>query len=124
MAIHNETGKFGEAKARAYLVANGYTVRCINWHFKQYEIDIIAQKDDWLVMVEVKTRSANYIVHPIDTVNRKKIKNLLTAANYYIAAVNWKGDTRFDIISVLTGIGNSEPEIEHIQDAIFPSMLR
>ena len=58
MAEHNELGKLGEELAVDFLQKNGYEILETNWVFQKAEIDIIAQKDNILVAVEVKTRSS------------------------------------------------------------------
>ena len=54
MAEHNEIGIAGEAKARQYLMEEGYLILETNWRWHRNELDIIAQKDQTLVVVEVK----------------------------------------------------------------------
>ena len=58
MAEHNDLGKFGEELAVEFLQKNGYTILETNWTFQKAEIDILAQKDTILAVVEVKTRSS------------------------------------------------------------------
>lgn len=72
MAKHNELGKEGEKRAVQYLQDDGYEILDINWTFQKAEIDIIAQKDNYLVIVEVKTRSSLDFGDPQDFVNQKK----------------------------------------------------
>ena len=55
MAKRNETGKDGESVARAFLEKQGYKITHTNWHWHHYELDIVAVKDTWLVVVELKT---------------------------------------------------------------------
>ena len=62
MAKRNETGKDGESVARAFLEKKGYKITHTNWHWHHYELDIVAVKDTWLVVVEVKTRSDDYLL--------------------------------------------------------------
>ena len=52
---HNELGKWGEEYAANYLEKKGYELLERNWFFNKAELDIIARKDDQLVVVEVKT---------------------------------------------------------------------
>ena len=66
MAIHNELGKKGEQLAVDFLQKKGYTILDRNWRFKKAEVDIIAQKEQILAIVEVKTRSSNYFGNPQD----------------------------------------------------------
>jgi transcription-repair coupling factor (superfamily II helicase) len=58
MAEHNELGKLGEELAAEYLQKKGYVILATNWVFQKAEIDILAQKENTLAVVEVKTRSS------------------------------------------------------------------
>ena len=73
MAERNETGKQGESEARQYLEENGYNVLETNWRFHHYELDIVATNGQELIIIEVKTRSANYLIAPELAVNKSKI---------------------------------------------------
>lgn len=115
MATHNELGKKGEALAVEFLQKNNYTILERNWRFKKAEVDIIAQKNDVLAVVEVKTRSSNYFGNPQDFVNRKKIQLLVEAINEYVTSKDLDVEVRFDIIAILK---NKETfNIEHLEDA-------
>ena len=57
MAKHNDLGKAGENAAAAYLEKEDYLIRHRNWRKGHFELDIVAAKDNELVVVEVKTRS-------------------------------------------------------------------
>lgn len=118
MAKHNELGLLGENRAQAFLVAKGYKIRTTNYRAGKLELDIIAEKDGWLVIVEVRTRSTDTFLAPEETIDLRKIKHLVHAAGSYIKRYNWQGETRFDIISVMPdGDGF---KIEHIEDAFLP----
>ena len=69
MAKRNETGKDGESVARAFLEKQGYRITHTNWHWHHYELDIVAVKDACLVVVEVKTRSEDYLLAPEEAVD-------------------------------------------------------
>jgi putative endonuclease len=64
MAEHNELGEKGEELARNFLRKKGYKIIERNWRFGKDEIDIIAIDNDYLVIVEVKTRRSNYFAEP------------------------------------------------------------
>lgn len=115
MAIHNELGKKGEELAVEFLQKNGYTILERNWRFKKAEVDIIAQKNDVLAVVEVKTRSNNYFGDPQDFVNPKKIKLLVEAIHEYVTSRNLDVEVRFDIIAILKN--QYRFDIEHLEDA-------
>jgi putative endonuclease len=84
MAKHNELGKEGEEKAKAYLVDKGYHIRHCNWKYEKYELDIVAQKDNQLIIVEVKSRSTEFFEHPKDAITNGKIKRIVHATQAYI----------------------------------------
>lgn len=121
MAEHNELGKKGEQLAVEFLEENGYEILDRNWTFQKAEIDIIAQKESLLAIVEVKTRSSLDFGSPQDFVKAKKIQLLIKAVNAYI---NYRekdfGDDlniRFDIIAIHK---NGETfAIEHLTDAFY-----
>ncbi len=115
MAKHNQLGNIGEEKAKKYLLNKGYIIRDVNWRFGHLELDIIAEKEDWLVVVEVKTRSSTFFEHPQEAVTLKKIKNIVKATNEYIIRNEWNGNVRFDIISVIPE--NGIYKIDHLKDA-------
>jgi len=115
MALHNELGKKGEVLAEEYLLRSGYSIKSKNWRYLKAEIDIIAQKEAILAIVEVKTRSSIDIAAPEDAVNKKKIKLLVAAANEYVVQHDLDVDVRFDIISIHKK--GEKYNLNHIKDA-------
>jgi putative endonuclease len=117
MADHNELGKLGEELAVEFLQKNGYAILETNWTFQKAEIDIIAQKENILAIVEVKTRSSLDFGLPQDFVKPKKIQLLVKAVNEYVISKDLDIQVRFDIIAVHKE-GQSFA-IEHLVDAFF-----
>jgi putative endonuclease len=117
MADHNELGKLGEELAVEFLQKNGYVILETNWTFQKAEIDIIAQKENILAIVEVKTRSSLDFGLPQDFVKPKKIQLLVKAVNEYVISKDLDIQVRFDIIAVHKE-GQSFA-IEHLVDAFF-----
>jgi len=115
MATHNQTGRKGEDIAEAYLKEKGYVIIERNWYSSHNELDIIAENNGWLVIVEVKTRSGDMLAFPEDAVNKKKIRRTINAAHHYIRMHDINIPVRFDVISIVFKNGN--PEIEHFEDA-------
>ncbi len=100
MAQHNLTGNLGEHMAVQYLSANGYHILHQNWRHARLEVDVIAEKDTILHFIEVKTRRSKKFGHPEDNVDRKKIQNLLHAAEEFLyQQPQWKR-VQFDILSI------------------------
>lgn len=118
MAEHNELGNLGEERAQAYLHSKGYLIRHTNWVTGKLELDIVAEINGWLIIVEVKTRSTETFEHPEETITNRKIRNIVNATHEYILQFDWKGETRFDVISVIPH--GQEFHIEHIEDAFLP----
>lgn len=117
MAEHNELGKLGEEKAVAFLQEKGYEILETNWVFDKAEIDIIAQKNTTLAVVEVKTRSSIDFGLPQDFVKPKKIQLLLKAVNEYVISNDLDVEVRFDIIAIHKEKSNFV--IEHIEEAFY-----
>ncbi|KMQ66621.1 hypothetical protein ACM46_03620 [Chryseobacterium angstadtii] len=116
MATHNDFGKIAEDLAAEYLQKNGYKVLIRNFRFQKAEIDIIAEKEDLIVIVEVNARSTDAFMLPQEAVTKSKIKSIVSAANHYLEEFNRNNEVRFDIISVLPD-EKKKLTIEHITDA-------
>lgn len=115
MATHNELGEKGEVLAVNFLQKKGYQILEKNYRYLKAEVDIIAQKEEVLVAVEVKTRSTDYFGDPQDFVNPKKIKLLVSAIDYYVTERNLDVEVRFDIIAIVKSENGFK--IEHLEDA-------
>lgn len=117
MAENNkkEIGNLGEDIAGKYLLEKGYKIIDKNIRWKHYEIDIIVQKDDWLVFVEVKTRKAGKEKSTIESINTKKLNAMNTFAEHYIKEMNWQGNIRFDAILIQYSYLTA-PRIEHVEN--------
>ena len=100
MATHNETGIIGENLAADWLKKNEYEILHRNWRYKQYEIDIIAQKKDMLHFIEVKCRWATPLGFPEDKVTRKKIKDLQRAADEFLFLNPGHKWIQFDVLAI------------------------
>lgn len=115
MAEHNDLGEAGELEAQNYLRTKGYKIRDVKWTSGKLELDIVAEKDGCLVVVEVKTRSTDTFEAPEEAITNRKIRNIVFAADDYIQKFNWQGETRFDVISVMP-VGQKF-RVDHIEDA-------
>ena len=113
-----EIGRAGEAVAREYLEQRGYRVLHINWRSGHYELDIVARRLEWLVVVEVKTRDRHRILEPEDAVDASKIRRTVAAADAYVQTFDIDLPVRFDILSLIKRSDGSY-RIEHIEDAFY-----
>jgi putative endonuclease len=110
-----KTGNIGESLAAEFLTEKGFEILERNYRHKHAEIDLIVQRKDWVLFVEVKTRTSNSFGEPEDFVDNRKINKIFEAAEEWIYSMDWHGHIRFDIVSVKLG---SQTIIEHFEDAI------
>ena len=114
-------GKFAENIAAEYYMENGYRLLERNWRVNHIEIDLIAQKDNTVVFVEVKARKGNCL-SGLESVSRSKMKRLLNGAHIYLKILaNENYEYRMDIFA-LTG-DEKEYKIDVYEDAFVYSML-
>lgn len=123
MAQHNDFGHEAESLAKTFLEEHGYEICDINWTHGKAELDLVVYKDCVLVFVEVKARSRTDFGQPDDFVDERKQKLLAKAADEYAHVMGYKGEMRFDIISVLQ-FGSNKPQLKHHMDAFWPGHLK
>ena len=109
------TGREGEAEAARYLKRRGYAVVAMNWACRLGEIDVIAQKGDTLVFVEVKTRKNADFAQAREFVTPAKQRRILAAASLYLQEHPTQAQPRFDVIEVYTG--GEAPAVSYIENA-------
>ncbi len=110
-------GKNGEDIAVEYLQQKGYKIIERNFYCKIGEIDIIALKDEYIVFIEVKTRSSNKYGVPSEAITKEKLKHLYRTAKYYLYIRNLQDEfVRFDVIEVY--FQNSKYRVNHIPQII------
>ena len=112
-------GNIGETLAAEYLSRRGYKIVATNWRYYHLEIDIIAQKDNLMIFAEVKLRQNQGAQSARDAVSRTKEQRLINAAEAWIMANQFDGESRFDLLAV-TQHGKTY-SIEHIENAFNPS---
>ena len=114
-------GNYGEEAAVKYLKKNKYIILERNFSISGGEIDIIAKKGDYVIFVEVKTRSNESYGGGLEAVNFVKQQRLVKAARVYMQKL---GDVpvRFDVIEVkgcMDGKKFINEGVEHIENAFF-----
>jgi len=120
MAAKDDLGRAGEDRAVAHLTGDGYRILTRNWRCAQGEIDIVAERDGTLVVVEVKTRRSEDYGHPFEAVDRRKADRLWRLAMAWLAAHPDRARGRRLRVDVIGLIG-SDPataRLEHLEDAL------
>lgn len=93
-------GKSGEDKVAAFLRKNGFKIIKRNYMSRYGEIDIIAEYDEYIVFVEVKTRKANSLVSGVEAVNFSKQERIMLTAEDFISKTECDLQPRFDVAEV------------------------
>lgn len=111
-AYKKELGKHGEEIAVKHIKEEGYSLIQTNFRCRLGEIDIIAKDGDYLVFIEVKTRSNYNYGFPAEAINAKKKGTIIKTAQSYLSLKGLKNiDIRFDVIEVIIDNKNcKEPE--------------
>lgn len=100
MAKHNVLGTEGEAIAVKWLTEKGFTLLHQNWRHSRYEVDIIAVINNVLHFIEVKTRRNKKFGEPEESVDAKKIMNLMKASEeFQYQFPQWKR-VQYDVLSI------------------------
>lgn len=107
-------GNLGEDIAVKYLKKNKYIILERNFNVRGGEIDIIAKKGDYVIFVEVKTRSNDGYGGGLEAVNYTKQQRMIKAAQVYMLRF---GDipVRFDVVVVNGFMKGSKFKLENIQ---------
>ena len=103
-----EIGDIGERAATRFLKKNKYKIKGRNLHFSHNEIDIVAEDKNYIVFVEVKTRSVDLSASdfatepPSRAVTKDKQTHLIEAARAYLKTEKRsQKQPRMDVIEIL-----------------------
>jgi len=113
----------GEELAAAYLEASGYAVLARNWRTRAGELDIIAREADWMVFVEVRTRTKGagqspHFGSPEESIGAQKQARLVRMVEAYLHDSAWAGPVRIDVIALELAPDGSVQRLAHFRDAV------
>ncbi|TMA27768.1 MAG: YraN family protein [Deltaproteobacteria bacterium] len=109
-------GDAGEGAAAELLRARGYRIIARNHRCRRGEVDLVAEKGELLVFVEVRTRATAVFGGPEETVSPRKQARVIAAARDFL--MRWRGPergARFDVVAVVDAPGG--PRLEHFENA-------
>jgi putative endonuclease len=109
-------GDAGEKAAEDLLAADGYRVVARKHRCPRGEVDLVLERGELLVFVEVRTRATASFGAPEETIGAEKQRRIVRAARDFLA--RWRGQprgARFDVVAVLDRPG--APEVMHIPNA-------
>ena len=121
-SARKKSGALGEKIAVKHLTGLGYKVLDTNFRCQKGEIDIIARDGDYLVFVEVRTKTGSGFGTPEESVTSAKKEKLISLALVYLQTHSrlpplW----RIDVVAVELGKEGKPSRIELIQNAISTS---
>lgn len=110
-------GKWGENKAKEYLLNLGYDLIVENWQNRFGEIDLILYDNDIVAFIEVKTRRNSNFGSAIESIDKRKQHQITKMAEMFLQYKNWWDKIyRIDVI-VIEG-DNDLFNLKHIKNAI------
>jgi putative endonuclease len=121
LAARPGLGRRAESLAAAHLEGQGFRIVARNW--RQYgpepgELDLVADDRGTCVFVEVRSRTGEALVHPLETITAQKRARVIRAARLYLAAeAPSAAGYRFDVVAVTFREDDSPPEIVHLPNA-------
>jgi putative endonuclease len=112
-------GTFGERVAIAHLEEKGYRIIETNFRVREGEIDIVAEHEDTLVFVEVKTRRGDSMGTAKESIGWRKAQSLLLAAQAYGQRhEDLPPGRRIDVIAIDLDPDGELLSVEHIESAV------
>lgn len=110
-------GQQGEEIAANYLQQQGYQILNRNYHSRFGEVDLVAEKDDVVVFVEVKARTSVSFGLPEESVTAEKLAKIYDTALLWLQEHPEKSDDwRVDVIAIQMDKGLQPKDIQHFID--------
>jgi putative endonuclease len=108
-------GRAGENMARDYLINKGFGFIEANFEIDIGEIDLIMSDKDWLVFVEVKFKSDDFMGQPEEMISKRKLSQVRRVAEIYLIKYKsiLKNFSKFRIDAVCI-LGNNIKHYENV----------
>jgi len=121
----HDLGRFGEERARAFLVGCGWRILAANYRFGRREVDLVVRREGVVAFVEVKTRAGAGYGRPEEAVTRLKRREIEIVAAEFLARHRLRDvDVRFDVVAILADHGGRIRRLTHLEDAWRPEAPR
>jgi putative endonuclease len=109
-------GISGEQAVEKWLARNGFMILARNYQIRYGEVDLIAQKDEVVAFIEVKTRKTEYFPTSL-VVNKAKQAKIIKAAKHFVLQNQIRDKVlRFDVATVHLK-QNGQHEVNYIPNA-------
>ena len=94
--------RWAERRAAQWYSQHGFTVIAMNWTMRGGELDVVARRENLVVVCEVKARATNAFGSPLEAMTPVKQQRVRRAGYAFVRTLNESGLTvRFDVASVL-----------------------
>lgn len=114
-----EVGELGEKIAEKFLRKKGFRIRETGFRCPRGEVDIVAEKKDCLVFVEVRTKTTLEFGAPEESITQAKKERLIACALTYIAThLNIPSLWRIDVVVVELDEKGRATRVELIENAV------
>jgi len=114
-----DTGILGEKLAKDFLKKRGYRILEANYRCPEGEIDIIARQKDYLVFVEVRTKTSLEFGSPEESITPAKMARLrATASHFQQTHDNLPPLWRIDVVAIELNQRGEPSRIELIENAV------
>jgi len=91
----------GEEIARKFLESKGYKIIAHNYRTKLGEIDLICEKGQSLIFVEVRRKTKAEFGEPAESINPKKVLKIKRTALHFLAEKGiYDKEIRFDLFCI------------------------
>ncbi len=117
MYLRHILGRKGEDGGLQYITKINDNSLARNFSCKQGEIDVIALDGNYVVFVEIKSRTSTEYGLPSEAVTKTKINHMMKTAEYYLYIKHLENENvRFDVVEVY--VKDEKYYINHIKQII------
>jgi putative endonuclease len=118
-----EIGQLGERHAARFLRAQGLRILEANFRTKTGELDLIARDRDILVFIEVRTRTSETTMTPLESVNAEKQTRVARMGRQYRRLRRIPDcPIRYDVVEVIATPFGRVTAVRHVAGAFMEGL--
>ncbi len=116
MGLTTEIGNAGETFVAEFLRKKGFIISARNYRSRFGEVDVIAENNELILFVEIKTRSENTKISPKEFVDKNKQRKIISTAGIYLQCNTAGLQPRFDVAEVFVS-SDGKMRLNYIENA-------
>jgi len=114
-----QLGYLGQKHAEKYLENNNYKIKDVNWTIRGGEIDIVCEKNNQIIFIEVKTQTNYLYGKDTELISYHQQKTLIKTTLLYMQQKKLFYDFQIDLIVVeIEKKSNTLEKISHFEDVV------